>query len=77
MNRVSCPHCGKQFKTESGRTYHLGWCKPGEPDQPDDDQSAEDTSFEREEARFWAELGLDPDPADGADEESRFLGSRP
>jgi len=31
MNRVSCTHCGKQFKTQSGLDYHLGWAH----DDPD------------------------------------------
>jgi len=25
MERVTCIHCGKQFKKESGLAYHLGW----------------------------------------------------
>jgi len=68
MDRVSCPHCGKQFKTESGRAYHLGWCKPGEPDQPDADQSADDAEFDR----WLNEPCGEPEPADGGDEEARF-----
>jgi len=67
MNRVNCPNCGKEFKTESGRAYHLGWCKPGEP-EPDDDQSAEDAEFDR-----WLNQPCgEPEPTGGGDEDRSF-----
>jgi len=39
INRVTCPtcpHCGKQFKTESGLTYHSGWAHKSTPEQTHD-----------------------------------------
>jgi len=36
MDRVSCPHCQKQFKGESGLAYHLAWAHKS---PPEDDQS--------------------------------------
>jgi len=66
MSRVNCPHCGKQFKNQSGLAYHLGWAhKPcQEDDQIADDQPAEDgflaELFGDDDHSGWAHN--DPDP---------------
>lgn len=31
MDRQTCSHCRKQFKTESGLAYHLGWAHKSTP----------------------------------------------
>ena len=71
MSRVSCPNCEKQFRNESGRAYHLGWAHKDadirEPHQPDVENDAVSENvlrargYSEDDARFWAELGLDPD----------------
>ena len=41
MSLVSCPHCGKEFRTEPGLAYHLGWAhktaKTEEPHETNDE----------------------------------------
>jgi len=70
MNRVTCAHCGKQFRNESGLAYHLGWAhKSAEPAEMADCNEeirplAELSAELSERVRGWEplleELGLLP-----------------
>ncbi len=56
MNRVTCAHCGKQFRNESGLAYHLGWAhKPAGPAEMDCDEEAA-AAREAESARVLNKL---------------------